>query len=149
PLAVAAAFFAFPAAFAVAARGMPDVGGLALTVCALRLADRLARLLALGQGHDARVAPMTRRVALALALTLFAMFAFRRWYAFAAAGVAAMLAMEVISIAVWTPARFRWKDAVAAAALGVLTLIALSSPVIADWLPNPGAHDYAQSYAAY
>ena len=61
------------------------------------LADRLARLLALRQGHDARVAPMTRRAALALALSLFAMFAFRRWYAFAAAGIALMLAVEVAS----------------------------------------------------
>ena len=94
PLAVAATFFAYPAAMAVAARGMPDVGGLVLTVCALRLAERLARLLALGPGHDARIAPMTRRVALALALTLFAMFAFRRWYALAAAGIAIMLAIE-------------------------------------------------------
>jgi hypothetical protein len=149
PLAVAAAFFAYPAAMAVAARGMPDVGGLVLTVCALRLAERLARLLALGQGHDARIAPMTRRVALALALTLFAMFAFRRWYALAAAGIAIMLAIEVGSVAFSRRARFRWKDAAAAGALGVLTLLALSSPVIVDWLPNLGAHDYARSYAAY
>ena len=148
PLAAIAAFFAYPAAFAVAARGMPE-GGLVLTICALRLADRLAHLLALGQGHDARIAPMIRRVALALALTFFAMFAFRRWYAFAAAGIAAMLAIEAVSIAVRAPGRFRWKDAVAAAALGALTLLALSSPVIVDWLPNLGAHDYARSYAAY
>ena len=149
PLAVAAAFFAYPAAMAVAARGMPDVGELVLTVCALRLAERLARLLALGQGHDARIAPMTRRVALALALTLFAMFAFRRWYALAAAGIAIMLAIEVGSVAFSRRARFRWKDAAAAGALGLLTLLALSSPVIVDWLPNLGAHDYARSYAAY
>ncbi len=149
PLALAATFFAYPAAMAVAARGMPDVGGLVLTVCALRLAERLARLLALGQGHDARIAPMTRRVALALALTLFAMFAFRRWYALAAAGIAIMLAIEVGSVAFSRRARFRWTDASAAGALGVLTLLALSSPVIVDWLPNLGAHDYARSYAAY
>jgi hypothetical protein len=148
-LGVVTAFFAYPAAIAVAARGMPDVGGLVLTVCALRLAERLARLLALGQGHDIRVAPMIRRVALALALTLFAMFAFRRWYALAAVGIAIMLACEVISIAVRTRARFRRKDAAAAAALGVLTLLALASPVIVDWLPNLGAHDYARSYSAY
>ncbi len=147
--AVAAIVFAYPAAMAVAARGMPDVGGLVLLVCALRLAERLARLLALRQGHDARVAPMTRRVALALALTLFAMFAFRRWYAFAAAGIAIMLAIEAVSIALCAGARFRWKDAVAATALGLLTLLALSSPVIVDWLPNLGAHDYARSYGAY
>ncbi len=134
---------------AVAARGMPDVGGLVLTVCALRLAERLARLLALPKGHDARVAPMTRRVALALALTMFAMFAFRRWYAFAAAGIAIVLAIEIASIALSKAARFRWKDAVAAAALGLLTLLALMSPVIVDWLPNLSAHDYASAYAAY
>ncbi len=148
-LAVAAIVFAYPAGMAVAARGMPDVGGLVLVVCALRLAERLARLLALRQGHDARIAPMVRRVALALALTLFAMFAFRRWYAFAAAGIAIMLAIEVASIALRRCARFRWKDAAMASALGVLTALALLSPVIVDWLPNLGAHDYARSYAAY
>ena len=47
-LGVAAVFVAYPAAMAVAARGMPDVGGLVLVVCALKLAERLARLLALG-----------------------------------------------------------------------------------------------------
>jgi hypothetical protein len=148
-LGVAAVFAAFPAAMAVAARGMPDVGGLVLAVCALRLAERLARLIALPKGHDALIAPMTRRVALALALTLFAMFAFRRWYAFAAAGTSIMLAIEVLSIALKRGARFRWKDAVAAAALGALALIALTSPVIVDWLPNLGAHDYVDVYAAY
>ena len=94
-LGVVAVFVAYPAGIAVAARGMPDVGGIALVVGALRLADRLARLVALRKGHDARIARMTRRVALALALALFAMFAFRRWYAFAAAAVVAALAVEV------------------------------------------------------
>ena len=134
---------------AVAARGMPDVGGLALVVIALRLAERLARLLALRRGHDARVAPMTRRVALALALTFFAMFAFRRWYAFAASGIAVMLALEVALIALRRGRGFRWKEAVAAGALGLLTLLALASPIIVDWLPNLSAHDYASAYAAY
>ena len=148
-IAIVAVFFAYPTAMAVAARGMPDVGGLVFVVCALRLAERLARLLALRPGHEALVAPMTRRVAFALALTLFAMFAFRRWYAFAAAGIAIMLVIEAASIALNAAARFRWKDAVAAAALGSLTLLALASPVIVGWLPNLGAHDYATSYAAY
>ena len=82
---------------------MPDVGGIVLVVGALRLADRLARLIALGKGHDVRVARMTRRVALALALALFAMFAFRRWYAFAAAGIVAALAFEVAIV--WSSRR--------------------------------------------
>jgi hypothetical protein len=148
-LGVAAVFVAFPAAFAVAARGMPDVGGLVLVVCALKLADRLIRLLALRHGHDARVRPMTRRVAAALALTIYAMFAFRRWYAFAAAGIVVMLALEVASIPLRRGARFRWRDGVAATALGALTLLALMCPILLDWAPNLNAHDYAQSYAGY
>jgi hypothetical protein len=148
-LGVAAVFAAYPAAISVAARGMPDVGGLLLVVCALRLAERLARLLALRQRRDARVEPMTRRVAVALALTLYAMFAFRRWYAFAAAGIVVMLALEVGSIALRQGVRFRWRDTVAAAALATLTLLALLSPVLVDWAPNLDAHNYGQTYAGY
>ena len=148
-LGAAAAFVAFPAAFAVSARGMPDIGGLVLVVCALRLAERLARLLALRPGHDALIQPMIRRVAVALALTLYAMFAFRRWYAFAAAGIVVMLAVEAGALALRRGARFRMRDAVAAAALGALTLLALMSPVVVGWAPNLSAHDYAQTYAAY
>ena len=148
-LGVAAVCVAFPAAFAVAARGMPDVGGLVLAVCALRLAERLARLLALREGHDARVSPMTRRVALALALTLYAMFAFRRWYVFAGVGIVLMLALEVLVIALRRGARFRSSDAVAAIGLGVLALLALLSPVLVDWAPNFSVHDYARTYAGY
>ncbi|MGB7975884.1 MAG: hypothetical protein WCF81_16395, partial [Roseiarcus sp.] len=148
-LGLAAVLVAYPAAFAVAARGMPDVGGLVLVVCALKLAERLVRLLAVRQGFGARVEAMTRRVAIALALTFYAMFAFRRWYAFAAVGIVVMLALEVCSIALKMGVRFRWRDAVTAAALGALTLLALLSPVLMDWAPNFGAHDYANTYAGY
>jgi len=148
-LGAAAAFVAFPAAFAVAARGIPDIGGLVLTICALRLADRLARLFALRPGLDALIRPMIWRVALALALTLYAMFAFRRWYAFAAAGILVMLMLEAGALAFRRGPRFRWPDAVAAAALGALALTALLSPVLIDWAPNMSAHDYARIYAAY
>ena len=148
-LGVAAVFVAYPAAFAVAARGMPDVGGLVLAVCALRLAERLARLIALPPGHDARVQPMTRRVALALALALYAMFAFRRWYAFAGVGIVVMLALEVLATALRRGAGFRSSDALAALALGVLALLVLLSPVLVDWAPNLGAHDYARTYVGY
>ena len=148
-LGAGAAFVSFPAAFAVAARGIPDVGGLVLVVCALRLAESLARLLALRQGFDPLVRPMIRRVAMALALTLYAMFAFRRWYAFAAAGIVVMLALEVGALALRRGAGFRMRDAVAATAFGALTLLALLSPILVDWAPNLSAHDYAQTYAAY
>ncbi len=147
--AAAAAVAAYPTGVSVAARGMPDIGGLVLYVGALRLAERMLRLLALPAGHDIRVGRMVRRVALALALTVFAMFVFRRWYAFAAVGVAAALALEVGLVAARRGAALRWRETAMAASLGVLVLLALLSPVLVDWLPNPAAHDYAALYAAY
>ena len=128
-LGIAAVLAAFPAAMAVTARGMPDVGGLVLVVCGL-VAGRAPRPPArAAQGpRCAAVAPTTRRVAWALALTLFAMFAFRRWYAFAATGIAIMLAIEVTPIALSKGARFRWRDAVAAAAPGLLHAARASEP---------------------
>jgi hypothetical protein len=148
-LAIGAIFAAYPTGMAVVARGMPDIGGLVLVVAGLRLSERLARLLALPHGHDARIGQLTRRVALALALCLFAMFLFRRWYAFAAAGILTMLALEVAFLAAARGARFRWRDAISAAALGGLILMALAAPILIDWLPDPAIHDYVTIYAAY
>ena len=107
---------------AVAARGMPDIGGLVLVVAGLRLSERLSRLLALPPGHDARVGQLVRRVSLALALSLFGMFLFRRWFVFAGAGILFMLALEVAILVVKKGAEFRWREAISAAALGGLVL---------------------------
>jgi hypothetical protein len=148
-LAVFAAFAAYPTAMAVVARGMPDIGGLVLVVAALRLADRLARLLALPAGHDARIGQLTRRVTLALALCLFGMYLFRRWYAFAAVGILAMLALEAALLVASRSAKFRWREATSVAAFGGLVLLALGAPILIGWLPNPSAHDYVTIYAAY
>ncbi len=176
--AVAGICAAYPFGIVVAARGMPDIGGLALVVLALHIADRLTRALALppqknllpprggGLGWGAlaanfqtpndpaarptrRAHPSPARLAFSLALTLFAMFLFRRWYAFAAVGIAAMLALEITAIALKRGAAFPWRAAILCAAIGALTLLALLSPVLIDWLSNPAAHDYSTIYAAY
>lgn len=148
-VAVCAAFAAYPTGMAVVARGMPDIGGLVLVVAALRLSERLARLLALPPVHDARIGGLTRRVSLALSLSLFVMFLFRRWYAFAGVGIVVMLGVEVAALAATRRAGFRWRDATSAAALGGLVLLALCAPIFSDWLRDPGAHDYVTIYAAY
>jgi len=148
-LAAFAAFAAYPTGMAITARGMPDIGGLILYVASLRLALRLARLLALPGGHEARTGPMVRRLTLALALCLFAMFLFRRWYVFASVGVIVMLAIETAALALRRGAAFRWRDAIVAAAISGLVLFALAAPVLVDWLSDPSAHDYVQIYAAY
>jgi len=145
-LAVAIAIVAvtYPTGLAVTARGMPDIGGLALYVLALALADRLARSLSL-----VRAVKQVPRLAVALALTLFALFLFRRWYAFAAVGIVVTLAGEVAVLA-WRQGRaFAWGATVQGAALAALVGLALVSPVLVDWLPDPAAHDYSQIYAAY
>jgi hypothetical protein len=146
--ALAAVAAAYPFGIAVAARGMPDIGGLALIVVALRLADRLAQALSLPRAQP-KLGRIVRKLAFALALTLFAMFLFRRWYAFAAAAILAALAGEVLVAALRRGRAFRWREATLAASLGALTLLALLSPVLVDWLPDPQAHDYARMYAAY
>jgi hypothetical protein len=105
--------------------------------------------LALAPGHDRRVRGLTRRLAVALGLTLFAMFLFRRWYVFADIGILAMLALEVAATASLRGRAFRLREAILAASLGALTLLALLSPVLIDWLPAPAAHDYSSLYAAY
>jgi hypothetical protein len=148
-LAVCAAFVSYPTGMAVVARGMPDIGGIVLVVAGLRLSERIARILALPPGHDARVSQMARRATLALALTLFGMFLFRRWYAFAAAGILTMLALEVGILAARRGFHFRWRDMISSAALGALLLFGLAAPILIDWLPDPAAHDYAWIYAAY
>ena len=140
---------AYPFGLVVASRGMPDIGGLALFVVALRLADKLAEALAVPPGHEIRVGALVRRLSFALALALFAMFLFRRWYAFAAAALMTSLALEIAVVALRRGGAFRWREATLAASVGALTLLALLAPVLIDWLPNPAAHDYARMYAAY
>ncbi|THD42207.1 MAG: hypothetical protein E7774_16285 [Bradyrhizobium sp.] len=148
-LAAGAAFAAYPTGVAVLARGMPDIGGLIFYVAALRLSERLLRLIGLPPGHDAQVAPLVRRVTAALALCVFAMVLFRRWYAFAALGLALMLALECGLIALRRRANFRWRETMTAGSYGLLLILAFLSPAIVDWLPDPAAHDYAAIYAAY
>ncbi len=92
---------------------------------------------------------LVQRLSFGLALTLFAMFLFRRWYAFAATALMISFALEVAVVALRRGAGFRWREAALAACIGALTLLALLAPVLIDWLPDPSAHDYARMYAAY
>ena len=147
-LGAAAAFLAYPAAFAAAARGMPDVGGLVLVVCALRLAERLVRLLALRKGHDALIQaddPPRRRGAGADFTQCSPSGAGMRsprseswscWRSRSPDGASTGRALSL--------ARRGHGDGV-----GALTLLALLSPIVVGLALNLGAHDYAKTYAAY
>ena len=143
-LAVAAVAAVYPTGLAVAARGMPDSGGLALYVYALRTADRLARAAAAD-----RKGALTRRLALTLSLTLFSMFIFRRWYLFGAVGVSAALLLELAIVALPKARSFAWRPLVSAGAFATVTGFALLSPILVDWAGEPARHDYGNIYAAY
>lgn len=148
-VATGAAIAACPGAVTIVALGMPDIGGLALFVVGLRLSDQIARLAAAAPGRDAWLDRTVTRAALMLAVCLFAMFLFRRWYAFAAVGIVASLAIEIGLLALARGRRLRWRSVVAAAAAGSLALVGLAAPVVIAWLPDWSNHDYATIYAGY
>ena len=143
-----AAFAAYPTGVVVAARGMPDVFGLVFAVLALRHGEKCWRALSLAPRHEALIAPLARRLTLALCLDLFAMFIFRRWYVFLGAGVLATLAL-CLAARPLQAAQFAWDRAGECVALGALVCMALAAPIMVDWLPNLRAHDYVDAYAAY
>ncbi len=143
-LAVAAVAVVYPTGLAVTARGMPDVGGLALFVYALRTGDKLARAAALP-----RAGALTRRLALTLALTLFALFIFRRWYVFGALGVLGAVALELVILAAPRLRTFAWAPLFSAGAFAALVGVVLLSPILVDWAGEPAKHDYGNLYAAY
>ena len=143
------AIAACPGAMTIVALGMPDIGGLALFVVGLRLADQFARLAAAPPGRDAWVDRAATRAGVMLAVCLFAMFLFRRWYAFAAVGIVASLAIEIGLLALAKGRRLRWRSGVVASAAGGLALLGLTATVVIDWLPHLSNHDYATIYAGY
>ncbi len=149
-LAIGAVFAAYPTGMAVVARGMPDISVALFWLsppCVFPSGWR--GFLPCRSGMMRTLASSRVASTLALALSLFGMFLFRRWYAFAAAGILTTLALEIALLATMRGAKFHWREAISAAALGGLILIALGAPILIDWLPDPGTHDYVTIYAAY
>ncbi len=132
-----------PGAITAVAFGMPDLGGVALVVLALALSDRLLAAL---EFPSQRAEKAAIKAAVRLAATLFAMFLFRRWYLFAAAGIGAALALELA----FRARRIKNLRAVAvSAAAGAAALAVFSAPVALAWLGDWRSHDYAAIYAGY
>ena len=140
-IAALAVCVAAPGLASLIAMGMPDIGGVALTVLALELARRLALRLS-EQNAGAPIA-----LAVQLVATLFLMFLFRRWYLFASAGVATALSLELAALAF--AGRLRRRELLTAGAAAGLVGLALSAPVAIVWLNDLQSHDYALIYAGY
>ncbi len=107
-----------------------------------------------GQGMRANVWPPDPRLiraSLGLATLFCAMFLFRRWYAFAAVGIALTVA-AFVAYDVWRAKRHRLgvlTAAVSSACLIAMGVLCLTASVLFDWVGNMQAHDYLQLYSAY
>lgn len=134
---------------------MPDIGGVALSVAALLLAAHMVGEIAepgIAQDPAGRAMAPRLRSSLSLGFVLALMFLFRRWYVFAALGVAACTFLLVSArLLAGSPAGRgillgRAALAGAAVAFGALPLLCW---VAFDWSRQPGSHDFAHLYASY
>ena len=132
---------------------MPDIGGVILVVAALLTCSTLVGAIR-DPGQQTLPGQMSKslfRASLSLGLLLCLLFVFRRWYAFAAAGIAVStlalvlmdLATERTSRAMMLARAFRAAAVVSFAALPLLCWFVFS------WSRDLGQHDYANLYSSY
>jgi hypothetical protein len=146
-------FFGLPLFFATTLFLMPDIGGTIMFVGALLSASTLVDAI---RGDDDKaqlwkVSKTLLRSSISLGLLFSLMFIFRRWYVFAAAGIACSLFVLVLIEILRAPSSQRMVAfrAVSAAVLMAFAALPLLSGVLFVWSQDFGQHDYSTLYAAY
>ena len=146
-------FFALPIYFGTTLSLMPDIGGVILFVGALLIASTVVDAIR-EPGVECKHWQVSRtlvRSSISLGVLFSLMFIFRRWYVFAAAGIACSLFFLVI-IEISVSRGFRvlvLYRAVAAALLVTFAALPLLCWVLFDWSRDFGQHDYANLYSSY
>jgi putative flippase GtrA len=142
-----------PAFFGTTLYLMPDIGGVILVVAALLSASTMVDAI---RDPGARLAPANMstslfRASLSLGLLLGLMFVFRRWYAFAAAGVAfATACLVLVDLATARSSRpALLSRALRSAAVVGLAALPLLCWFVFAWSRDLGRHDYATLYSSY
>lgn len=148
-----AVFVGLPLYFGTTLYLMPDVGGVVLVVGALLSASNLIEALRQrgSPGHDWQVSPVLFRSSLNAGVLFSLMFMFRRWYVFAAAGIACSLFVLVV-VEVLLARGFRKVilfRAIAAAILAASTALPFLCWILFVWARDFGQHDYANLYSSY
>ncbi len=146
-------FFGIPVYFGTTLYLMPDIGGVVLFVAALLQASSLVKAIANEPENNEswKTSAGLLRSSLGLGILFSLMFLFRRWYIFAAAGIACSCVMLVL-IESWTKRKY-FHNIVQriSVALVFITFSALPflSWVLFDWSHNMGQHDYSNLYSSY
>lgn len=145
-------FLGIPLYFTVTLYLMPDIGGVVLYTAALLYASSLTKaIVSQPDNYDSWKTSELLRSGLGLGIFISLMFLFRRWYIFAAAGIACSCIMLIL-IEMYTKRKYfrniclRIAVAFVYIAFPVLTLL---SWVLFDWSNNAGQHDYSSLYASY
>ncbi|CAI8967515.1 hypothetical protein [Pseudomonas sp. IT-P294] len=146
-------FFGVPLFFRTTLFLMPDIGGVILFVGALLSASTLIDAIR-GEddkAHPCKVSKTLLRASISLGVLFSLMFVFRRWYVFAATGIACSLFVLVL-IEVLRAQSSRGMvafRAVNAAVLMAFAALPLLSWVLFVWSQDFGQHDYSTLYASY
>jgi hypothetical protein len=146
-------FFGLPLFFRTTLFLMPDIGGVIMFVGALLSASTLVDAIRVDDNKSQpwKVSKNLLRSSISLGVLFSLMFVFRRWYVFAAAGIACSLfVLVLIEILRAQSSRgmvaFR---AVSAAVLMAFAALPLLSWVLFVWSQDFGQHDYSTLYASY
>lgn len=146
-------FFGLPIYFGTTLFLMPDIGGVILFVGALFCASSLMGIISdkNDQTQPWRVSTPLFRLSISLGVFFSLMFIFRRWYVFAAAGIACSLVifvlMELLRSRV-SRVLVVYK-ALTSAVLIAFAALPLLCWVMFDWSRDIGQHDYANLYSSY
>ena len=151
-LAFLAVFLGLPLFFGTTLYLMPDIGGVVLFIIALLGAFQVINEICAEEKHNSPYLSKTLvHSSIGLGLMFSLMFIFRRWYVFAAAGVAVSLFILVC----WELLRGKLarhtvlKRATGSAVLILATGTPLLCWIIFPWSKDLGQHDYSQLYASY
>lgn len=151
-LAFLAVYLGLPLFFGTTLYLMPDIGGVPLFIISLlnafQITNEIAKRHNINSPHLS-TALISSSISLGLMFSL--MFIFRRWYVFAAAGIAVSLFIQVFwdMLRAELARRILLKRAIASALLMLATATPLMCWVLFAWSKDFGKHDYSQLYASY
>ncbi|EJM13793.1 hypothetical protein PMI22_04843 [Pseudomonas sp. GM21] len=145
-------FFGLPTYFGTTLYLMPDIGGVIPFVGALLSASTLVDAIRVEEDKTQRwkISTTLLRASISLGVLFSLMFVFRRWYVFAAVGIACSLFVLVLIEIIRTQSRGRIAfRAISAAVLMAFAALPLLCWVLFVWSRDFGRHDYSTLYAAY
>jgi putative flippase GtrA len=146
-------FFGIPIYFSITLYLMPDMGGVVLFVAALLCASSLMKAITNEPENinSWKTSKDLLRTSLGLGILFSVMFLFRRWYIFAAVGIACSCII-LISIESWIN-RKHWRNIWQRLAVAIIFIAFSALPflswVLFEWSHNIEQHDYSNLYSAY